>query len=422
MALGRWLFPLATCWLLFINHYARDLPGALEKEIEDGFGVSKAEYGTLNSAYFVPNLVLPLLAGGLSHHIGPLRTVSLVIAVSCIGHLVVGVAASSTSWGLLFFGRVILGCCYEAIDMLPLPLLGSHYKDCWAMLVGVFNGFLRLGSVLNFVVSPWIYKKSGLAAAFWLASLFGLSGLIAVLVMWKMRPKQSAESQGQLPLAEASGEAEAISERSSSSLQVREEGHVLELFRGFPLHFWAFLAAGTFMYAGIVPFWFFGSRYLQENFDESLNSADRLMMLPEGMIAILSPIVGLYVDRGKWSLEKRLRGLALSLICFPVSFALLLVLQVPDLLSVVLLGSGWAFSNCLFWSSSAMVMPEHLLSIGCGVIGTALNLGAATLPAIMGQMTDQHALCLLISVTVMSSFSAGIANRLVAKAHRMDQH
>jgi hypothetical protein len=46
----------------------------------------------------------------------------------------------------------------------------------------------------------------------------------------------------------------------------------------------------------MVPFWFVGSKFLQMNYEMSVTEADSLMMLPEGMIVIMGPLIGLIND------------------------------------------------------------------------------------------------------------------------------
>ncbi|CAE8647158.1 unnamed protein product [Polarella glacialis] len=400
----RWGLALAQCWLLFINHYSRDITGALENEIEQGFGVSRAQYSAVNSIYFVPNLFVPLLAGMLAQRIGALKVVTLIIAASAAGHLVVGIGTSAESFLLFSLGRLLLGVCYETIDMMPLPLLNPLFQDNWAFLVGVFNGFLRLGSVLNFVASPWIYEHYGLAAAFWTSSALGLSGLAAVAAMWRFHRRMrfaSAEGSGGVSLVEATQAAEANG-TCRQDLQLPPPMPPKTGFSALPVQFWAFTVCGLCMYAAIVPFWFFGSRYLQDHFGCSLLFADSMMLLPEGMIALLSPLVGVLVDRSNWGLRLKLQVLSASLLGFPISYGLLMMANVPPLLSMVLLGSCWAWSNCLFWANSAKVMPENMLSLGSGIIGTSLNLGASVVPIIMSHMTDQGAFPRLFSSWLLS--------------------
>ena len=58
-------------------------------------------------------------------------------------------------------------------------------------------------------------------------------------------------------------------------------------------------------------------------FGMPLATADALLLLPEGMIALVAPPFGLLMDRRRWSLTKRLYWSAASLTPIPVALLLL---------------------------------------------------------------------------------------------------
>jgi hypothetical protein len=56
---------------------------------------------------------------------------------------------------------------------------GAGEQDgTWGLLSGCINGFIRLGSVLQFVLMPVVYHRYGLVQALWSSSAIGASGLI----------------------------------------------------------------------------------------------------------------------------------------------------------------------------------------------------------------------------------------------------
>ena len=65
------------------------------------------------------------------------------------------------------------------------------------------------------------------------------------------------------------------------------------LQRGFDKkHTWLFLAYAGCVYGCMVPFWFCGAKHIAIKWGHSLEAADALMLFPEGLIAIISPVVG----------------------------------------------------------------------------------------------------------------------------------
>ena len=67
---------------------------------------------------------------------------------------------------------------YEIIDSLPIVILAPLFDSQWGLVVGLLNGFLRLGSVMNFVLSPVIYKTRGVKVALWFATAIATSAVL----------------------------------------------------------------------------------------------------------------------------------------------------------------------------------------------------------------------------------------------------
>mmetsp|Transcript_160873 Transcript_160873/g.516295 ORF Transcript_160873/g.516295 Transcript_160873/m.516295 type:complete len:749 (-) Transcript_160873:129-2375(-) len=337
---NRVLLAASCSWCLFVNHYSRDVTGALEREIETVVGIDASKFQALNSAYFVPNIVAPLVAGAFAQRFGATRVLVAMQAVAAVGHLVFGLGGQMKSYGALLAGRIILGLTYEAIDVMPLPILAPHFGEEWGVMVGLFNGALRMGSVANFALSPWAYHFGGLPAALWLSGLFGISGLAAALATWRFDLKAW---QGRLPGCGGSGGSE---NRSSGTEDVGSvgEGELPSARVGCcgalqdNVQLILYVLTGALMYSAIVPFWFYGG--------------------------------------------------FLMLVCVPAP-------ALPPIVPLGLLGIAWASSNTLFWSMSSTMVPKRYYALGAGVIGASLNLGPSVLPVLMAHAASKGAALLL---------------------------
>ena len=106
---------LLCCSLLgCLNHYARDFTAALAAQLEaplpDGLGLLEERYHLLTTAYFVPNLVTPLLAGLAAQTVGPAATLGCAAAVATAGNLLFAVAvALRLSFTAQLLGRLCTG-------------------------------------------------------------------------------------------------------------------------------------------------------------------------------------------------------------------------------------------------------------------------------------------------------------------------
>ena len=161
----RWAIACLSGCIIFGNHYARDCVGALEKQMESDGIVTPDQYAALNSLYFFPNIITPLLAGVIAQRIGPSRALLISVCIAAIGHLCFSLGVYSRSYEAMACGRALAGCQYEVIDSLPILILYPLFESDWSTVVGILNGFLRLGSVVNFLLSPVLYRSGGILSA-----------------------------------------------------------------------------------------------------------------------------------------------------------------------------------------------------------------------------------------------------------------
>ena len=175
-------------------------------------------------------------------------------------------------------------------------------------MVGVVNGFNRLGSILNFLVAPWLYRNFGLRAALLVPSAIGACCLITGVLMHridarlaaieaadaKAREAQAEEVQADA-CVQARAEAEACSRVDAGAGVVAGGGPSRaappSLRRGLlcNLPFWLYLTGAMCVYGAVVPFWFIGGNVLQARFGLDLASADAMVLLPEGAILVVTP-------------------------------------------------------------------------------------------------------------------------------------
>lgn len=174
--------PICTIFVMLENHYTRDTVGALEKQMESDLGLSPAQYSTLNSLYFMPNIIAPLFIGILCEKSGRPSTFLLyTVLVGSLGNIVFVLGAEYSNLSLFYVGRFLAGCVYEVIDTIPIIILGPLYRSNWGLMVGIMNGSLRLGTVFTFAVSPVVYEHSGVVAALWLAAFMAVLGVAAAV-------------------------------------------------------------------------------------------------------------------------------------------------------------------------------------------------------------------------------------------------
>jgi MFS family permease len=338
---------------MFGNHYVRDSLGALEKQFESHLGYTNQEYANLNALYFLPNIITPLLAGMVLDQIGVARSFLYAVLVASIGHLLFAFGIQIHSKVIVFLARGLSGSVYEIIDaVLPITYLGPLFQNEFQIVVGFMQVFIRFGSVANFIISPLLYREFGLTSAFWVAALVGTSSIPLLLGAMNIE-KQYIEYLGIVPGKELETEktcdfemATVNEDNETSSLVEQESSRappdssstspsVFELLASLlplhrlPLEYYIWLLSGSLTYGAIVPFWFIGSKYLQDYYSQTVVFADTLMTIPEGMVVLLGFPLALLSKKYKWNVTQCLIGLAIAQ--FGMCIALLL-LTVPSCL------------------------------------------------------------------------------------------
>eukprot|EP01034_Spumella_vulgaris_P025598 gene25598-32070_t len=169
---------------------------------------------------------------------------------------------------------------------------------------------------------------------------------------------------------------------------------VVSIFvRYLPVHeygtqFHLFALSACCLYGAMVPFWFVGSKFIQINYGMSVGRADALMLLPEGVIVVVSPLSGYLMDTYRLSLRTKLSLLALACVSLAVCYLLLAfgygsVATVPPLLTMSLLGLSYAFSNSLLWTAIVLVIPDRHLASASGVVASAMNVLPSVVPHVI---------------------------------------
>jgi hypothetical protein len=182
----------------------------------------------------------------------------------------------------------------------------------WGILSGCVNGFIRLGSVVQFVLMPVVYRRYGIVTALWTASAMGSSGLIFGIfsqrIAGKLRreqarhgpspPPPATESRSHTLRYNPSSTRLLLSQEEQGECSKRGEGiNVIEAVREFDVAFWMYAAFGMLLYGAMVPFWFIGGKYFQESFGMSVATSDALMLLPEGVMVLVALPLGMGLDR-----------------------------------------------------------------------------------------------------------------------------
>ncbi|KAG9066131.1 hypothetical protein KI688_001350 [Linnemannia hyalina] len=197
----RWAILGAACLVLFGNYYAFDNPAALNQPLQEYMGMSNDTYAyflnILYTSYSLPNIVLPWLGGYASDIFGHRRLLIFLSSIVAFGHFVVCLGVERKSVPMMVLGRVLFGAG-ESLAVAQSAITVKYFQGKeLAMALGINLCIARLGSVLNDILTPYIWSRSNVPSAFWggFVSCI-LSFMTACLLAWLDRRYESEVASG----------------------------------------------------------------------------------------------------------------------------------------------------------------------------------------------------------------------------------
>jgi MFS family permease len=490
---SRWVTAVIVGTIIFANHYTRDVVGTLEKQLEAGFPMSTGTYALLNSMYFGPNIVSPLFAGILVKLFGrPNRFLFLVCLIAAIGHSLFWLGYRDRSISELFIGRTLAGTVYEIIDTMPFIVLKPLFgEDSWSTAMGMVNSFLRLGSVVCFIVSPYLYKleNESVSAALAFAAVVGWCGCMFSVLGWMWEPCPdishhitdkkyelvrmvdeensvglpddenivmsvgSAAPLGAIECKDGVGDivngsggsamivnakrtremTEKVTDTMGSSIiHLKNDAgpdyvSMLPLY-DLPVAFYWYILAASLMYGACVPFWFMGSKYLQNAFHLSVSKADSYMLIPELVMVVFSPILGILMDKYPSTACMRMVGLTVSTAVQAFAYILILTysssvsyFSVNPVISMFVLGCGFTLSHGFIWFSMNMIIPTKHFEVCSGLMCSSISVFPTIIPPLVVYLSQntfgvddeaQQGVCIwvLCATAICASLCAFVAS------------
>ncbi|KAF9348538.1 hypothetical protein BGX26_013052 [Mortierella sp. AD094] len=167
----RWAMLAAACLVMFGNYYAFDNPAALNQPLQEYMQMSDETYAyflnILYTSYSLPNIVLPWLGGFAADKFGHRNLLLFLSAMVAFGHLVVCLGIERRNVPAMILGRVLFGAG-ESLAVTQAAITVKYFRGKeLAMALGINLCISRLGSVLNDVLTPYIWSRSNVPTAFW---------------------------------------------------------------------------------------------------------------------------------------------------------------------------------------------------------------------------------------------------------------
>jgi MFS family permease len=347
------------------------VPPLIPSIIEE-FGVTHAEAGLLMSIVLAPGIFLSLPAGLLVERFGARRIGLASLVCVVLGSLV---PATATSFGMMLTGRFVLGLGGSFIIPTTSAIVAQWFsREELGKAMGIYGVNMPFATIVAFPSASLFMLAYGWRVPFYVSLGVG----IAATVVFVAAGKEGRHADGQRVSAR----------QAIGNTEIWKVGLV-----------WLFFNAAALSFTTWAPKLFETFKGMPE-----VNASLWASLLMWAAI-LLVPVFGWVSDRTGRRRPFAVLGSLLMVLAF-VSLA-----YSPDLAlfaSIVALGVAAAMVPPIASALPAEVLGPSLASVGFGITGICLNLGAATAQPLVGlilDLTNSYVLCLL-GLAALSAFGA----------------
>lgn len=375
----KWRLLIFGCILTFGSYYIYDFPGSIgmghDGSIEAFFYKKGKVYTnimnqSLYSVYSWPNTVLAIFGGLLiDKYLGLRKAMLLFCSLVFLGSVLFYIGVLTTDYALMIVGRVCFGLGGESLSVSQSSLTSRWFRGGrgMALAMGITVSFSRVGSSVNFFLSPVIAEKDVPTAA--LLGVFAcLLSLVSCLIIIAI--DVYGTRKGVVPPE---------NKDANSTMNIRE---ALLL----PRNFWFISLICVSIYCAIFPFTGVAKIFFEQKFNIDGPTASSYTALYQISSAAGSPVVGFVVD----NIGRFTYFMGASSLCFALVHVVFLCSKAPAFVMMPVMGVVYSFMVSSLWPSVAYAVPGTLVGMGYGVMTAMQNTGLAIYPLIVGQVLDMH--------------------------------
>lgn len=350
----------------------QSLPPIFDK-IQKDRPFSNSQAGMLMGAYAIPGIFIPFLIAFLASRFNKKSIILISLLISIIGLIAFSMAESFST---LLIYRLIAGIGATALVVVA-PLLVTMFFDKTNMgiAMGIFNTAVPLGTVIAANLFGILGDK-----IYWRSIILGIAifaGMVLAINVFKLHLPKEEENLG----------FNVSSEESSGGLLSNVNLWILALI-------WALGNGQLLSYVTFVPQHFqnIGMTTQRAGFLTSF-----IMLVP----ILLSPIVGIIIDKTGW--KKRL--LLTGSIIMAISFTLISKGTFGLPIWAITLGIGFTPIPIFVFSLLPELIQTRQMGMGLGILTAAANIGIAIGPSAFGLLLDKTGGNFSLGFTVLALIS-----------------
>mmetsp|Transcript_56244 Transcript_56244/g.137950 ORF Transcript_56244/g.137950 Transcript_56244/m.137950 type:complete len:743 (+) Transcript_56244:81-2309(+) len=375
------------CMLTFGSFYCYDIPGALKGRFFKRFpGLTQFDYNLMYSLYSWPNTVQVFFGGYIIDKYVGVRWGCLICALLGLGgQLLVTIGVQTESLPTVLVGRFIFGMGGETLCVAQSAYVAKWFKGSeLATAFGICLSFSRLGSAVNFDLSPAVASMDGPYGGFVAAEWWGVGMTIVSLVCCMTLNAMDVHAD-KLKEREKLAERERFDSVMSDDEEPEEEVSLSDIWT-FGADVWILFLICISFYASVFVFLQNGVQFIKQRYDMTEQNAAFLMSLPYSISALACPVFGYLVDQtGRALVWVFLSTSLLGFLHF--SFAFNPAFQAW--MGVSMMGISYSVCAAALWPCIAIVVELNKLGTAYGLMTAFQNLGLAVFPLLIADLLPE---------------------------------
>ncbi|EFA77832.1 major facilitator superfamily domain-containing protein 1 [Heterostelium album PN500] len=343
----RYLGLFFICMMTFGSYYIYDIPSALTQDkIDTWYGVKEIKYSLLYAVYNFPNMVIVFFGGFLIDTVFGLKLGSIIFCCLVMtGQILFSISANSKTFWLALLGRTIFGLGGESLSVAQSTFCAAWFngRNDLNLAFAITLGFSRIGSAVNFQVTPTLDNKFSLPTAVWFGAICCGISFVACIVLCFLDMARSRKDAANNPV-------------------IKNDPVSIKDITKFPKMVWLIFALVVFFYVPLFVFVSIGTQFFVNKFGTTSSFAGVLTSIPY-YTAAPSPVIGFIIDR----VGRNLSWMALSMILLVVAHSILGFTMVNPYVGMILMGFSYAIMAASIWPTIPALIPSSRLGTAYGL-------------------------------------------------------
>jgi nitrate/nitrite transporter NarK len=395
---ARWTVLALVALMMFFAYMFVDVMSPLKSLVESNLGWDSGVFGKYAASEYILNVCGFLIIAGvildkLGVRFSGILSAGLMVFGACIKFIGISDWFQTTafaqwlgSWWvempasakMASLGFMIFGCGCEMEGTNVSKILAKWFKGKeMALAMGLEMAIARLGVFGVMWIAPLISAKfdGSVVAPLGFCGALLVIGLINFIIFGIMDRKFDSQ------LVEAGL---ATEEKSPE-----DEFHVSDLGAIFKSKmFWIVALLCVLYYSAIFPFQRYAPNFLEETLGIDAASASQLFSCFPILAMILTPLLGIFLDRVGKGATMLMIGACIMIACH-LSFAFLLPMFPSKgfaLVLIVTLGVSFSLVPAALWPSVPKIIDEKILGSAYCLIFWVQNIGLCLVPMLIGSL------------------------------------